>query len=75
MLPVKFNYFKVAKENGCSDENFMIASEQKYQNGERRYLAAHWLAWAYKFYRNNDRDYLVQNLKLFLNEIQRICDK
>lgn len=43
------------------------------ENG--RYMDAHWLAWAYHFQRIDDKLNTARNLKWFLEEIARICDK
>ena len=72
---MKFNYFKQAKENGHSDLAYKFAHILKYEYGERRYMAAQWLAWAYTFQRNNQKRYSRDNLKLFLEEISIICEK
>lgn len=72
---MKFNYFKVAKENGHSDLTFKFCQILKSQHGERRYMAANWLAWAYAFQRIGDKQYARDNLKLFLYEIKMICQK
>lgn len=70
---MKFNYVKVAKQRGCSDENFNECFKTKYEDGKRQYMAAHWLAWYYEFKRNNIQDYAVRNLQNFLEEIAYIC--
>lgn len=71
---MKFNYFKQAKENGHSDLAFKFAHILKYEYGERRYMAANWLAWAYTFQRTGQTQYARNNIKSFLEEIARICE-
>ena len=70
---MKFNYVKVAKQRGCSDDNFAKCFAMKYQDEKRQYMAAHWLAWYYEFNRNNMHDWAVRNLQNFLEEIANIC--
>lgn len=70
---MKFNYVKVAKQRGCSDENLYECFSMKYGDGKRHYMAAHWLAWYLEFKRNNIQDYAVRNLQYFLKEIAEIC--
>lgn len=71
---MKFNYFKQAKENGHSYLAFKFAKILKSEYGERRYMAAHWLAWAYDFQKNGQYQYSRENIKSFLEEIARICN-
>ena len=72
---MKFNYFKVAKEIGHSDLTFKFCKILKNEHGDRRYMAANWLAWAYTFQRTGQAQYARDNLKLFLYEIEMTCKK
>lgn len=72
---MKFNYFKTAKEIGHSDLTFKFAFILKNEHGDRRFMAANWLAWAYTFQRNGQKQYARDNLKSFLYEIEMICQK
>ena len=72
---MKFNYFREAKENGHDGVSFKFANTIKNEYGDSRYMAAHWLAWAYTFLQIGDKEYTRSNIRAFLQEIARICDE
>ena len=72
---MKFNYFKQAKENGHSYLAFKFCLILKSEYGDRRYMAANWLAWAYTFQREGQKLEARGMLTEFIREIGKICEK